>query len=100
MTTATLADIQEAANVAVYTYVDEVIPAGHFGAAAKIDGVTTVYLLEGAKNDSGAIAKGHVRIHQKKGGVFEPQAYLGSHLFEGTYMGPVDDYAEAFANMV
>lgn len=98
MATATLANINEAAAVAVYTYEDEVTPAGHFGAVAKIDGVRTVYLLEGVKNDADSVIKGYIQIHQKQG-VFEPQAYLGSHLHEGTYLGPVEDYSEAFAQM-
>lgn len=98
MATATLANINEAAEAAVFTYEDEVTPTGHFGAVVKINGLRTVYLLEGVRNDGSAVVKGYIEIHQKQG-IFEPQAYIGTHLYEGTYLGPVEDYAEAFAQM-
>lgn len=99
---ATLADIKKAAESNVSVFVDDATPAGHFGATVKILGITTVYLLEGTKDDDNAVIKGRMELpsiadaHKKRAVDF----VVGSGLKGGTWSGIVRSSEEAFASMV
>lgn len=77
--TTTLAHIQKTAedtHNSVSTFGGEALPAGHFGVSTRVNGVKTVYLLEGEKDDPCALVKGHVVMTMEEG-VLTAKGYKG-----------------------
>lgn len=77
--TTTFAHLQKTAedtNTTVSTFAGEALPAGHFGANTRVNGVKTVYLLEGEKDDPCALVKGHV-VMAMEDGVLTAKGYKG-----------------------
>lgn len=97
--TTTLADIQKSAETRVRTFVDEVTPAGHFGATTTIYGHTTTFLLEGEKDAADAVVKGRVLIKTLNGRT-TAIGFSGGGLDGGNGMGRALNYTDAFAQMV
>lgn len=97
--TTTFADIKKAAEGIVSTFVDDETPVGHFGVTTKVLGHTVTYLLEGMKDDSEAVVKGHVVI-MDRGDHLEALGYSKGSLVGGYYLGRVQSYGDTFAKMV
>lgn len=105
----TFADVvkeAELSNNEIVTYVDSVIPAGHFAAIRSIDDDgKAIYLLEGEKNAADAVVKGHILsvYDEDNGGIYafgyaqDGETSLGQ---VRTYRGKTESFENAFAQMV
>lgn len=97
--TNTFADIQEAAEDDMRTFVGGSTPEGHFGANTKVLGNNVSYLLEGEKDAADAVIKGRV-VMTVEGGKLIANAYFKGGVTGGDYLEQVTNYEETLAKMV
>jgi hypothetical protein len=92
----TLDDIRKAADTPVITSVDDTTPDGYFAATCKVVGLTTEYLLRGAKDDGAAEIVGRIEIHPAD---MRCYAYHGGGIKGGQPLFGVRGSEAAFAAM-
>lgn len=95
----TLAELAIASNYTFTTFVDEMFPAGHFGATAFVDGDLRGYLLEGAQDDPQAVVKGRIEYNPEAGKLVR-YAFAQGGVTGGIPLGEVTDFSDIFAKMV
>ncbi len=93
----TLNDIRKASDTPVITSVDDTTPDGYFVATCKVVGLTTEYLLRGAKDDGNAEVVGRIEIHPAD---MRRYAYQGAGIKGGQPLFGAQDAESAFAAMV
>jgi hypothetical protein len=93
-----LATLQSAMRHRVVTSIDETVPAGHFVATVKVNGVSTnVYLLEGTLDDPAAVIKGRI---QDRGPGEAVRVYVGGSADGGSWVSRFESREQAFASML